>query len=131
MDGDFREVQQPQKLQHSEKVQAVMEYELPPNFSVYTEWSPHIYHRSILRNRHSVSFDADWFIRFSFSAIDESHVARLSGASFLSGVFIALAGSAIASVAVYGVQAAFSRTVITVLAALGAIVVAAIVIGMA
>lgn len=131
VEEDFRLEAYPRKLQHADtEAQAVMEYTLPPDFAVYSEWAHYIYRRSILKNRRALTFKVDGQVSVSFRAVDDSYASRLSTASFLSGVALALAANAITSLIFYGIAHGFSDIVSSFLAGLGLITAATTWIGL-
>lgn len=130
LNEQFRLEEYPRKLQHSDlEAQAVMEYRLPSDFSVYSEWAPRIYRRSILKNRRSLTIDRDGLTTINFQAIDDTYSSRLSTASFLGGVALSLAANGVISIIFYGIGRRFSIITISVLIALSIVTVAATWIG--
>jgi hypothetical protein len=96
----FQCVPYPRKLQVSEpKRQAVMEYELTPDFAVYGEWASRIYDHTILKNRRPLTVPEDSTISFSTRAVDEVVSGRLGATSFLSGIVLAVASNVLVSAA--------------------------------
>lgn len=87
--------------------QSVMRFEVPPNFSVYSDWAKTIYSSSIMKNRRSVEFGTEAVARLSFLAVDEAYAARISTWSFFLGVILSLLGNAFIATLFAGIQGRF------------------------
>ena len=119
----FRLEEYPRKLQHSDReAPAVMEYTLPSDFSVYADWTPQIYKRSILKNRRSLTIHSDGLVSIEFGVVDEAYTSRLGTASFFSGIILSLVANGLASLVFYALDKGLSAPVVCAL--IGLVVVA-------
>ena len=119
LDERFDYLDDPRTLQDREpKHETVMEFSLPDDFPVYTQWSPEIYGKTILKNRRSVRLDGNKAVSFGFKMVDVGKLGRLTSQSFFAGILVAVLASALVGAGIYGLENGSSNAVIASIGAL-------------
>lgn len=113
---------EPEKMQGREiESQSVMQFELSPDFPVYSPWAKSIYSCSILKNRRSLEFPSRAVARLSFVAVDEAFSARVSTLSFFLGVVLGIVGNAFVATVFLGFSERFTVGIVAAIASLAVV----------